>query len=104
MCGLCGEIRFDNQYPSAIAIERMNDIMIPRGPDGVGSFQMNHLAFGQRRLKIIDLSDHAHQPMIDNQLGLGIVYNGAAIIVIFKVEYSIVGDGITQGNASDDLP
>ncbi|MDY6991601.1 MAG: N-acetylglutaminylglutamine amidotransferase, partial [Pseudomonadota bacterium] len=77
MCGLCGEIRFDNQYPSAMAIERMNDIMIPRGPDGVGSFQMNHLAFGQRRLKIIDLSDHAHQPMIDNLLGLGIVYNGA---------------------------
>ncbi len=77
MCGFCGEIRFDNQFPSAITIERMNDIMIPRGPDGVGSFQINHLAFGHRRLKIIDLSDHAHQPMIDNLLGLGIVYNGA---------------------------
>jgi asparagine synthase (glutamine-hydrolysing) len=77
MCGLCGEIRFDNQFPSTIAIERMNNIMIPRGPDGIGSFQMNHMAFGHRRLKIIDLSDHAHQPMIDNLLGLGIVYNGA---------------------------
>ena len=77
MCGLCGEIRFDNQFPSAIAIEHMNDIMMPRGPDGVGNFQMNRMAFGHRRLKIIDLSDHAHQPMVDNQLGLGIVYNGA---------------------------
>jgi asparagine synthase (glutamine-hydrolysing) len=34
-------------------------------------------ALGQRRLKIIDLSDSAQQPMVDNELGLTIVYNGA---------------------------
>ena len=37
---------------------------------------MNHLAVGHRRLKIIDLSEHAQQPMVDNELGLGIVFNG----------------------------
>lgn len=77
MCGLCGEIRFDNQYPSVSAIQRMTEVMTPRGPDGSGIFQMNHLAVGHRRLKIIDLSEHAQQPMVDNLLGLGIVYNGA---------------------------
>ncbi len=55
----------------------MTDVMAPRGPDGAGMFQMNGFAAGHRRLKIIDLTEHAQQPMIDNTLGLGIVYNGA---------------------------
>ncbi|HYQ72731.1 MAG TPA: N-acetylglutaminylglutamine amidotransferase, partial [Gammaproteobacteria bacterium] len=45
-------------------------------PDAGGIFQMNHLAAAHRRLKIIDLSEHAQQPMLDNELGLGIVFNG----------------------------
>jgi asparagine synthase (glutamine-hydrolysing) len=77
MCGICGEIRFDNRFPSSAAVQRMTDVMVPRGPDGAGLFQMNRLAAGHRRLKIIDLSEHAQQPMIDNELGLGVVYNGA---------------------------
>ncbi len=54
----------------------MADTMAPRGPDGAGLFQMNRLCVGHRRLKIIDLSEHAQQPMVDNELGLGIVFNG----------------------------
>jgi asparagine synthase (glutamine-hydrolysing) len=54
----------------------MNAVLLPRGPDAGGIFQMNHLAAGHRRLKIIDLSEHAQQPMLDNELGLGIVFNG----------------------------
>ncbi|MCK5920240.1 MAG: N-acetylglutaminylglutamine amidotransferase, partial [Methylococcales bacterium] len=34
------------------------------------------LAFGHRRLSIIDLSEKAHQPMVDAALGLTIVFNG----------------------------
>jgi len=77
MCGLCGEIRFDDQLPNNAAIQRMMDVMMPRGPDSSGMFQVNQIATGHRRLKIIDLSEHAQQPMLDNALGLGIVYNGA---------------------------
>ncbi len=77
MCGLCGEIRFDHQLPSTEAVRRMTDVMVPRGPDAAGLFQMNNVAVGHRRLKIIDLSEHAQQPMVDNALGLGIVFNGA---------------------------
>jgi asparagine synthase (glutamine-hydrolysing) len=35
------------------------------------------VAFGHRRLKIIDLTERARQPMVDDELGLVIVYNGA---------------------------
>jgi asparagine synthase (glutamine-hydrolysing) len=76
MCGICGEIRFDGTPPDIDALRAMNAVLVPRGPDAGGIFQMNHLAAGHRRLKIIDLSEHAQQPMLDNELGLGIVFNG----------------------------
>jgi len=76
MCGICGEIRLDGAPPDMEAVAAMTRVMQPRGPDGAGLFQAGHLAVGHRRLKIIDLSEHAQQPMIDSQLGLGIVFNG----------------------------
>lgn len=77
MCGICGEISFDNTHASAEAIRKMSDALATRGPDGAGMFIQKNMGFGQRRLKIIDPTEHAQQPMIDNELGLGIVYNGA---------------------------
>lgn len=76
MCGLAGELRFDKTSPSPIKVDKMLTVMEPRGPDGSGIFAQNSLCFGHRRLKIIDLSDHAAQPMVDNELGLVIVFNG----------------------------
>ena len=76
MCGICGEIRFDGGMPSIDSVTRMNRVLFPRGPDGSGIFQAGRLAVGHQRLKILDLSEHAQQPMIDNELGLGIVFNG----------------------------
>ncbi len=77
MCGICGEIRFDGRDAGPSAIAAMCDVMVPRGPDGAGVWAQGRLAFGHRRLKIIDLSDKAQQPMWDAELGLGIAYNGA---------------------------
>jgi asparagine synthase (glutamine-hydrolysing) len=77
MCGICGEIRHDGSHAAPAVVQRMTERLAPRGPDGAGLFSMNHLSVGHRRLKIIDLSEHAQQPMVDNELGLGIVYNGA---------------------------
>ena len=74
--GICGEIRFDGGMPSIDSVTRMNRVLSPRGPDGSGIFQAGRLAVGHQRLKILDLSEHAQQPMIDNELGLGIVFNG----------------------------
>lgn len=76
MCGICGEIGLNGRTPSMTPIERMTEVMTSRGPDDVGMLMRKSMAFGHRRLSIIDLSTHAQQPMIDNGLGLGIVYNG----------------------------
>jgi asparagine synthase (glutamine-hydrolysing) len=76
VCGICGEFRFDGQYPELERIRKMLDKLAPRGPDDEGLFSYESLAFGHRRLSIIDLSDKAHQPMVDAELGLTIVFNG----------------------------
>ena len=54
----------------------MTGAMAPRGPDGSGIVARGPVAFGHRRLKIIDLSENAAQPMTDPALGLTIAFNG----------------------------
>src|ERR1051325_9742660 len=76
MCGLSGELRFDGAPADVGAVGRMVAAMEPRGPDGCGTWSQGSIAFGHRRLKIIDLSDKAAQPMVDSDLGLTAVFNG----------------------------
>lgn len=76
MCGICGEIQLNGAPPDMQAVQSMTAVLVPRGPDDVGMYMRGRMGFGHRRLSIIDLSVHAHQPMLDNDLGLGIVYNG----------------------------
>ena len=77
MCAIAGEIRFDGSSPDLSALWSMTALQQARGPDGYGVSVSPGKAFGHRRLKIMDLSDAAQQPMVDPQLGLGIVFNGA---------------------------
>jgi asparagine synthase (glutamine-hydrolysing) len=76
MCGLAGEIAAPGHAPDVDAVNRMTASMAARGPDGCGVWSQGRVALGHRRLKIIDLSEHAAQPMVDPQLGLTIVFNG----------------------------
>ncbi len=76
MCGICGELRFDNQTADLSAVQRMTARLERRGPDHGGSFSDGPLGFGHRRLSIIDLSEHANQPMVDQQLCVALVFNG----------------------------
>jgi asparagine synthase (glutamine-hydrolysing) len=76
MCGICGELRFDGVLPDKEAIGRMSASMARRGPDHAGTFADGPLAFGHRRLAIIDLSASADQPMVDRALQLALVFNG----------------------------
>ncbi len=76
MCGICGDISFDTSPVSLTVVQEMMTKMIPRGPDAAGSYMQGSVALGHRRLKIIDLSVRAQQPMIDPELGLAIVFNG----------------------------
>lgn len=76
MCGICGDLRFDNSPASAQAVAAMLPSLERRGPDAGGQWQQGSAALGHRRLKIIDLSDRAAQPMSDPKSGKVLVFNG----------------------------
>ncbi|MEA2592852.1 MAG: hypothetical protein QOD62_2683 [Actinomycetota bacterium] len=76
MCGIAGEVRVDGRLPDVGAVARMADAMAARGPDGAGVWSAGGVALGHRRLAIIDLSSRGHQPMVDSELGLSVVFNG----------------------------
>ena len=77
MCGITGFIDFNKSSSKALLVN-MTDILHHRGPDDSGySFFNNtyaNLGLGHRRLSILDLSVHGHQPMVFENLE--IVYNG----------------------------
>ena len=77
MCGICGELRLDGQTGQLAVVKRMLPKLAYRGPDFEGTWQAGPMALGHRRLAIIDLSERANQPMVDEQLGLILVFNGA---------------------------
>ncbi|QGU32453.1 N-acetylglutaminylglutamine amidotransferase [Thermochromatium tepidum] len=76
MCGICGELRLDGVPADLDAIGRMMAALTRRGPDHGGSYSDGALAFGHRRLAVIDLSVRSNQPMVDAELGLALVFNG----------------------------
>lgn len=77
MCGIAGLVDFS--FQSKIEnIQSMTDVLYHRGPDDGGYFfesgVNSQVGLGHRRLSIIDLSEHGHQPMMfEDSI---IVYNG----------------------------
>lgn len=76
MCGFAGIYQFNASSTPVARVEKMTRRLAPRGPDAEGILVRNGMALGHRRLKIIDLSDNAQQPMSDPSLGLEMVFNG----------------------------
>ena len=63
MCGICGELCFGGDSPAVDLLDRMLPALARRGPDDEGRWSAPGVAFGHRRLSIIDLSERSHQPM-----------------------------------------
>ena len=76
MCGICGELRFDGRPADLAAVHGMTARLERRGPDHGGAYADGVLGFGHRRLAIIDLSEKSNQPLVDQELGLALVFNG----------------------------
>ncbi len=76
MCGICGIFHHGKLEVSPAQICRMRDIMYERGPDAAGYVLLPQIALGHRRLKIIDLSDAANQPMTNEDRSVWVVFNG----------------------------
>jgi asparagine synthase (glutamine-hydrolysing) len=86
MCGISILIR-KNRTTGSDVIKRMNTVITHRGPDGEGVQYFSksgseladgpwQLAFGHRRLSIIDLTETGSQPMSFDDGRVWITYNG----------------------------
>ncbi|MEU4624050.1 N-acetylglutaminylglutamine amidotransferase [Actinoplanes sp. NPDC023801] len=100
MCGIAGEICYGDRKADTEAIRRMLPCLASRGPDGDGLWDGGRIAFGHRRLKIIDLSEAGAQPMTDEQLGLTVVFNGC-VYNYRELREELTGHGYTFFSTSD---
>ena len=82
MCGINGaisintEASIESKMDAKASIDLMNNILFHRGPDAGGVHIKGPVAFGFRRLGIIDLDHSANQPMHSNEGDVTIVFNG----------------------------
>ena len=76
MCGIAGIL--DHSAEAHSTLQHMLDRLAHRGPDDNGTW-FDHeagIAFGHRRLSIIDLSPMGHQPMVSTSGRHVLTYNG----------------------------
>lgn len=77
MCGIVGFCDFNKSLTKDLLI-KMTDVIHHRGPDDSGHSYFDtdevSIGLGHRRLSILDLSTHGHQPM--QYENLEIIYNG----------------------------
>ncbi|MEW6581537.1 MAG: asparagine synthase (glutamine-hydrolyzing) [Actinomycetota bacterium] len=80
MCGICGFIGPPAGPIDVEAARTMRDLLTHRGPDGAGETEIRggglHGWLGHRRLKILDLTDAARQPLSNDDGSVTVTYNG----------------------------
>jgi asparagine synthase (glutamine-hydrolysing) len=81
MCGITGFWSFSSEFPPhalGSIVTEMADQLMTRGPDSSGIWcdPAAQLAFGHRRLSIVDLTETGHQPMTSASGQFVITYNG----------------------------
>lgn len=80
MCGIAGILRRDqtDTVANASRITRMTDALAHRGPDSRGTWSdPNHrVSLGHRRLAVVDPSPAGAQPMVSDDAGIAVTYNG----------------------------
>lgn len=102
MCGIAGIWNFNGATVADETIIRFTDSLRHRGPDGRGIwFNTNRtLAFGHRRLAIIDLSSAGDQPMHYSDNRYHIVFNGEVFNFI-EIRDELKGKGYLFKTDSD---
>ncbi len=75
MCGIAGIVNFKSNTFDTSHIKTITNSILHRGPDDSGYFTDNNVAFGFRRLSIIDLK-HGQQPMETINRQYVIIFNG----------------------------
>jgi asparagine synthase (glutamine-hydrolysing) len=75
MCGIFGVLTLDGSPAPSEAFRAMGRMILHRGPDDQGTHCDGSLAFGMRRLSIIDVTG-GHQPLANEDRSLWLVANG----------------------------
>ncbi|OBZ15638.1 asparagine synthase (glutamine-hydrolyzing) [Bacillus sp. FJAT-26390] len=76
---MCGFVGFADSRPDVdqvSIIREMMDTIVHRGPDSGGIYSDEEVTLGFRRLKIIDMSEEASQPMYNEDKSCVLVFNG----------------------------
>src|SRR2546421_421927 len=81
MCGIVGIVDYAGHFsPDKLQelTHKMRDTLRHRGPDDAGLWLSpdGRVCLGQRRLAIIDLSADGRQPMLNEDGGVAITFNG----------------------------
>lgn len=76
MCGIAGQLNFDGRPVERERLASMAALLAHRGPDGSDVRTFGVAGFAHRRLKIIDLTDAARQPMSNEDGSIWLIYNG----------------------------
>ncbi len=87
MCGIAGIIKKKNIKVNKEEIQVMNNTISHRGPDAEGIYIDHTVAFGHRRLSIVDLSESGNQPMISHDQKYVLIFNGEIYNYIEIKEY-----------------
>lgn len=76
MCGICGIFNLDGKPIPHRYIKSMTDALAHRGPDDEGHYIDVNIGLGHRRLSVLDLTPAGHQPMVNKEGSIVLVYNG----------------------------
>ena len=76
MCGIAGTLELGRETPDPDVLARMVGAIAHRGPDGTRVAVEGQVGLGHARLRVIDLSEAADQPMWNEDRTVGVVYNG----------------------------
>src|SRR3982750_4430859 len=82
MCGIAGFVNLDGGPADAGVLAAMTNLIRHRGPDDRGTLRLSlrgglpDTALGFHRLKVLDLSDRGHQPMVSADGSTALLFNG----------------------------
>ena len=78
MCGIAGVFGSLRKEELDMCAHKMSVALTHRGPDdfGIWSDEKSGIAFGHRRLSVVDLSLAGHQPMISPCGNFSVIFNG----------------------------
>lgn len=98
MCGFTGIIS-KKEYNDD-SVRSMLESIRHRGPDNLSFYENENLHLGFARLQIIDLDSRSNQPMIDEETGAVIVFNGE-VYNYKELRQDLQGNGVKFKTTSD---